>query len=83
MGVITDGTVDYDPVARVRRVISADVYSFGTVAMFSCNDGFDLVGSPLSTCEGLDVPTGEFTPDPPKCLRKYFYTINCKFVHGV
>ena len=70
MGVITDGTVDYDPVARVRRVISADVYSFGTVAMFSCNDGFDLVGSPLSTCEGLDVPAGEFTPDLPQCLGK-------------
>ncbi len=65
MGVITDGTVDYDPVA-----ISADVYSFGTVAMFSCEDGFDLVGSPLSTCEGLDVPAGEFTPDLPQCLGK-------------
>ncbi len=47
------------------------MYSFGTEAMFSCDAGMDLVGSPLSTCGGLDVPVGEFTPSLPQCLSKY------------
>ncbi len=74
VGVITGRSVIYDLAA-----VSADVYPFGTEAMFSCDEGLDLVGSPLSTCKGL-VQAGEFTPSPPQCLCKWDCKIHSKCV---
>ncbi len=72
VGLLTDASIEYDSDA-----VSENVYPFGTVATFSCEDGFDLVGPPMSTCEGLDVPTGEFTPNPLQCLGNKLQIRSC------
>ena len=53
--------------------LNGDVELVLNVANYSCDSGFELIGSAIRTCVGLvGMPTdGEFIPaDPPICRRK-------------
>ena len=45
--------------------------SVGDTAAYTCNSGFELVGSTAVTCTQADVNSAAFSPAPPVCRRKY------------
>ena len=45
--------------------------SVGDTATYSCNMGFELVGSATVTCTQLNVNSATFSPVPPVCRRKW------------
>ena len=47
-------------------------------ATYSCDMGFELVGSTTVTCTRVDVNSAAFSPVPPVCRRKL-----CLNVFGV
>ena len=40
-------------------------------AIYSCNMGFEVVGSSTAMCTQVDANSAEFSPTPPVCRRKY------------
>ena len=47
--------------------------SVGDTATYTCDPGFELIGTATTTCIQVDVNTVEFSPDPPACMREYYY----------
>ena len=45
--------------------------SVDDTATYSCNTGFELVGSATTTCTRINVNSTVFLPVPPVCRRKY------------
>ncbi len=61
---IENGAIAYDPVNQESE------FNLGTVATYSCEDGFALVGPETRTC--VEVETmGEFNAVAPTCERKF------------
>jgi CUB/sushi domain-containing protein len=42
--------------------------SVGDTATYTCDPGFELIGTATTTCIQVDVNTVEFSPDPPACM---------------
>ena len=52
--------------------VDIDSYRVGSIARFSCKEGFEIVGHSHSVC----LVTGEFSPSTlPQCERKLIYFI--------
>ena len=52
--------------------------TYGQTATYSCNTGYNRVGSHIRTCQA----TGVWSGDAPTCQgRLYHLFINCKFTH--
>ena len=49
--------------------------SVDDTATYSCNVGFELVGSTTATCTQVDVNSATFSPVPPVCKRKCCITV--------
>ncbi len=60
---IENGAISYDPVNQGPE------YNLGTVATYSCEDGYMLIGSRTRNCEGSGVILGNFTGISPFCER--------------
>ena len=51
--------------------------SVGETCDFTCDDGFELVGSMTSTCTAApDGNSAMFVPIPPTCRRKYYLKLS-------
>ncbi len=62
---LTNGMIVYSPDL-------SEPFSYGTLATFSCNDGFQLDGSNLRTCTGDDsVTIGSWGDPSPACVREW------------
>ena len=48
----------------------------GDTATYTCNSGFELIGSVTTTCTQLDASSAAFSPAPPVCRREYFSNVN-------
>ena len=59
-----------DPVDPVNGMVTFTGNSVNDTATYSCNMGFELVGSATATCTQVDVNTAAFSPAPPVCRRK-------------
>ena len=67
---IANGTISYAPDDQGSE------YDLGTVATYSCNNGFVLVG-PNETRSCMEVETlGEFSGVAPTCERKFVVIVN-------
>ncbi len=72
---IANGTISYAPDNQGSE------YDLGTVATYSCDDGFVLVG-PNETRSCMEVETlGEFSGAAPTCERKF--CDNYSFVNSI
>ena len=61
-----------DPADPVNGMVSFTGNSINDTATYSCNMGFELVGSATTTCTQMDVNTAAFSPVVvPVCRRKY------------
>ncbi len=61
---IGNGAISYDPDNEGSE------YNLGTVATYSCDDGFALVGPETRTCVQVET-MGEFSAVAPTCERKF------------
>ena len=43
----------------------------GDTTTYTCDVGFEMVGSETATCTQVDVNSGVFLPAPPVCRREY------------
>ena len=59
-----------DPVDPVNGMVTFTRNSINDTATYSCNMGFELVGSSTVTCTQVDVNSAAFSPVPPVCRRK-------------
>ena len=59
-----------DPVDPVNGMVTFTGNSINDTATYSCNMGFELVGSSTVTCTQVDVNSAAFSPVPPVCRRK-------------
>ena len=50
--------------------------SVGDTATYTCNPGFELIGSPTATCSLESLISVVFSPAPPECRREYCMNIN-------
>ena len=57
-----------DPIAHGD--VSFTAQTVGSIATYTCNSGFKLIGSPIATCTSVDMGPPEFQPEPPTCQRK-------------
>ena len=60
-----------DPVHPVNGMVTFTENSVGDTATYSCNMGFEPVGSATVTCTQVNVSLATFSPVPPVCRRKY------------
>ena len=60
-----------DPVDPVNGMVTFSGNSVDDNATYSCNMGFELVGSSTAMCTQVDANSAEFSPAPPVCRRKY------------
>ncbi len=65
---IENGAISYDPDNEGPE------YNLGTVATYSCGDGFALVGPETRTCVQVET-MGEFSAVAPTCERKFVVLI--------
>ena len=64
---IENGAISYAPDSE------GPVYDLGTVATYTCDEGFELIGEDSRTCEDVsNGPSGEFTGTAPTCECKSF-----------
>ena len=62
---LTNGMIVYSP-------DFSEPFNYGTFAIFSCNDGFQLDGSNLRTCMGDDsVTIGSWGDPSPTCVGEW------------
>ena len=62
-----------DPGDPVNGLTTLTGTSVGDTATYTCDEGFELVGSATATCAQIDANNAEFSPsDLPECLRKNF-----------
>ena len=59
-----------DPVDPVNGMVIFAGNSVNDTTTYSCNMGFELVGSANVTCTQVDVNSAGFSPAPPVCRRK-------------
>ena len=59
-----------DPADIVNGMVTFTGNSVGDTATYTCNAGFELVGSATTTCTQVDVNTAAFSPEPPVCSRE-------------
>ena len=59
-----------DPVDPVNGMVTFSGNSVDNNATYSCNMGFELVGSSTAMCTQVDTNSVEFSPVPPVCRRK-------------
>ena len=60
------------PSAPDNGGVTCSGISVGETCDFTCDAGFELVGTMTSTCtEAADGNSAMFIPDPPVCRRKY------------
>ena len=57
-----------DPNDPVNGAVTFTGNSIDNTATYTCNMGFELVGSATATCTLDEVVT--FSPEPPECRRK-------------
>ena len=60
-----------DPADIVNGVVIFTGNLVGDTATYTCNTGFELIGSATTTCTQVDVNTAAFSPAPPVCRREY------------
>ena len=60
-----------DPAAIVNGMRTFTGNSVGDTATYTCNPGFELIGSETTTCTRVTVNSASFTPDPPECSGEY------------
>ena len=63
-----------DPADIVNGMVTFTGNSVGDTATYTCNAGFELVGSVTTTCGQVDADSAVFSPEPPQCTRKYCIT---------
>ena len=59
-----------DPVDPINGMMTFTGNSVDDTATYSCNTGFELVGSATLTCTQVNVSSAAFSPVPPVCRRK-------------
>ena len=53
--------------------------SVGNTATYTCDSGFELIGSATTTCTRVDANSAVIQPAPPSCRREYTEcTAKCK-----
>ena len=60
-----------DPADIVNGMVTFTGNSVGDTATYTCNAGFELIGSVTTTCTLVDVNSAGFSPAPPVCRREY------------
>ena len=60
-----------DPFEPVNGMVTFTGNSVDDNATYSCNLGFELIGSSTAMCMQVDANSAEFSPAPPVCRRKY------------
>ena len=60
-----------DPVDPVNGMVTFTGISVNDTVTYSCNVGFELVGSGTAMCTEVDANSAAFSPVPPVCRRKY------------
>ena len=60
-----------DPANIVNGVVMFTGNSVGNTATYTCNTGFELIGTATTTCTQVDVNSAAFSPAPPVCRREY------------
>ena len=72
-----------DPVDPVNGMVTFSGNPVEDNATYSCNMGFELVGSSTAMCTQVDANSAEFSPAPPVCRRKYWiYMIGLAMWHS-
>ena len=46
--------------------------SVGDTATYTCNLGFELIGSAFPACMQVDLNSAAFSPEAPVCRREYY-----------
>ena len=59
-----------DPAGSVNGMVTFIGNSVGDTATYTCNAGFELVGTATTTCTQVDVNSAVFSPEPPVCRRE-------------
>ena len=59
-----------DPANIVNGMVTFTGNSVGDTATYTCNSGFELIGSMTTTCTLVDVDFAAFSPAPPVCRRE-------------
>ena len=61
-----------DPTAPANGKANVTGHSIGNFTVYTCNDGFELIGSNIATCTpAQDGNNATFLPSPPECHRKF------------
>ena len=60
-----------DPVDILNGMVTFTGNSVGDTATYTCNSGFELIGSVTTTCTQVDSISVVFQPAPPSCRREY------------
>ena len=59
------------PTAPTNGNVDIEGTSIGNTATYTCNSGFERIGTETATCFPVDGgASAEFSPEPPLCLRK-------------
>ena len=69
-----------DPADIVNGMVTFTGNSVGDTATYTCNAGFELIGSATTTCTQVDADSAVFSPEPPQCRGKYCITQECLHV---
>ena len=64
-----------EPVDIANGTVTFTGNSVGNTATYSCDSGFELIGSMNTTCRQVDVNSAVFSPSPPFCIREYYMHI--------
>ena len=60
-----------DPVGIENGTVTFTSNSIGDTATYSCDPGFELIGSAITTCTQVDANSAVFQPVQPFCRREY------------
>ena len=60
--------------------VSVTGRSIGDNATYSCDPGFDLVGTAESTCEQVNLGTARWSGIPPICQRKFLLYVTLMYM---
>ena len=70
-----------DPIAPVNGMVTFTGNTVDDTATYSCNTGFDLVGSATAECVQVGLSTAAFSPAPPVCRREYSMNVSKRVFH--
>ena len=71
-----------DPEFPENGYCDGDSFNVGDSVTFGCDDGFDLYGSKVITCEA-DAFETYWSDDTPVCIRKYHFAIYAQYLYTV